>query len=42
VGRLEGGRCLLDLRSVAPEEDSRLVAAVLAAAATLAPGRPPS
>jgi L-seryl-tRNA(Ser) seleniumtransferase len=42
VGRLEGGRCLLDLRSVAPEEDSRLVAAVLAAAAALAPGRPPS
>jgi len=34
VGRLEGGRLVLDLRSVAPEDDSRLVAAVLAAAAT--------
>jgi L-seryl-tRNA(Ser) seleniumtransferase len=32
VGRLEGGRLLLDLRSVAPDEDARLVAAVLAAA----------
>jgi L-seryl-tRNA(Ser) seleniumtransferase len=33
VGRLEGGRLLLDLRSVAPADDERLVAAVLAAAA---------
>jgi L-seryl-tRNA(Ser) seleniumtransferase len=32
VGRLEGGRLLLDLRSVSPEDDERLVAAVLAAA----------
>jgi L-seryl-tRNA(Ser) seleniumtransferase len=31
VGRLEGGRLLLDLRSVPPDEDPRLVAAVLAA-----------
>ncbi|MBV8291472.1 MAG: L-seryl-tRNA(Sec) selenium transferase, partial [Mycobacterium sp.] len=30
VGRLEGGRCLLDLRTVAPEEDELLVAAVQA------------
>jgi L-seryl-tRNA(Ser) seleniumtransferase len=30
VGRLEGGRCLLDLRTVAPEEDELLVAAVRA------------
>lgn len=30
VGRLEGGRCLLDLRTVAPEDDSLLVQAVLA------------
>jgi L-seryl-tRNA(Ser) seleniumtransferase len=33
VGRLEGGRLLLDLRSVPPDEDSSLVRAVLAAAA---------
>jgi len=32
VGRLEAGRLLLDLRSVPPEADSSLVAAVLAAA----------
>ncbi len=32
VGRLEGGRLLLDLRSVAPGEDEALIAAVLAAA----------
>jgi L-seryl-tRNA(Ser) seleniumtransferase len=32
VGRLEAGRLLLDLRSVAPEDDERLVGAVLAAA----------
>jgi L-seryl-tRNA(Ser) seleniumtransferase len=30
VGRLEGGRCLLDLRTVAPEDDEALVQAVLA------------
>jgi len=30
VGRLEAGRCLLDLRTVAPEDDERLVAAVRA------------
>jgi len=32
VGRLEAGRLLLDLRSVPPEQDERLVAAILAAA----------
>ena len=31
VGRVEHGRLLLDLRSVAPEDDGRLTAAVLAA-----------
>ena len=30
VGRLEGGRCLLDLRTVAPDDDSLLAQAVLA------------
>ena len=30
VGRLEAGRCLLDLRTVAPEDDALLAAAVLA------------
>jgi L-seryl-tRNA(Ser) seleniumtransferase len=30
VGRLEGGRCLLDLRTVAPDEDEVLLAAVRA------------
>ncbi|VEG45465.1 L-seryl-tRNA(Sec) selenium transferase [Mycolicibacterium flavescens] len=30
VGRLEGGRCLLDLRTVAPGDDGLLVQAVLA------------
>jgi L-seryl-tRNA(Ser) seleniumtransferase len=30
VGRLENGRCLLDLRTVAPHDDQALVAAVLA------------
>ena len=30
VGRLEGGRCLLDLRTVAPSDDEALVAAVAA------------
>jgi L-seryl-tRNA(Ser) seleniumtransferase len=33
VGRLEAGRLLLDLRSVAPEDDERLVAAILTASA---------
>ncbi len=32
VGRLEGGRLLLDLRSVSPEDDERLVHAILTAA----------
>jgi len=32
VGRLEGGRLLLDLRSVSPDDDDRLAAAILAAA----------
>jgi len=32
VGRLEGGRLLLDLRSVAPDDDDRLVRAILTAA----------
>lgn len=30
VGRLEGGRCLLDLRTVAPDDDGLLARAVLA------------
>jgi L-seryl-tRNA(Ser) seleniumtransferase len=33
VGRIDGGRLLLDLRSVAPADDDKLAAAVLAAAA---------
>ena len=33
VGRLDAGRLLLDLRSVAPEDDARLVDAILAASA---------
>jgi L-seryl-tRNA(Ser) seleniumtransferase len=32
VGRVDAGRLLLDLRAVAPEDDERLTAAVLAAA----------
>ncbi len=32
VGRTEDGRCLLDLRTVSPEDDELLVSAVLAAA----------
>jgi L-seryl-tRNA(Ser) seleniumtransferase len=32
VGRIEGGRLLLDLRAVAPADDERIAAAVLAAA----------
>ncbi|MGW2732563.1 L-seryl-tRNA(Sec) selenium transferase, partial [Streptomyces sp. NPDC001494] len=31
VGRLEAGRCLLDLRAVPPEDDEPLAAAVRAA-----------
>jgi L-seryl-tRNA(Ser) seleniumtransferase len=30
VGRVEDGRCLLDLRTVAPEEDEAILAAILA------------
>jgi L-seryl-tRNA(Ser) seleniumtransferase len=30
VGRLEAGRCLLDLRTVAPEDDDLLLTAVRA------------
>jgi L-seryl-tRNA(Ser) seleniumtransferase len=37
VGRLEGGRLLLDLRSVAPADDSALVDAVLAVAGKALP-----
>ena len=33
VGRIEGGRLLLDLRAVAPDDDERLAGAVLAAVA---------
>jgi L-seryl-tRNA(Ser) seleniumtransferase len=33
VGRIEGGRLLLDLRTVAPADDERLAEAVLAVAA---------
>jgi L-seryl-tRNA(Ser) seleniumtransferase len=32
VGRLEDGRCLLDLRTVAPEDDVALLEAVRACA----------
>jgi len=43
VGRLEGGRLLLDLRSVSAADDDRLVAAILAAAssASLCRSSPP-
>jgi L-seryl-tRNA(Ser) seleniumtransferase len=34
VGRLEGGRLLLDLRSVAPQDDTRLAGAIQAAVCT--------
>jgi len=37
VGRIDGGRLLLDLRAVAPADDERLAAAVLAAARDDAP-----
>jgi L-seryl-tRNA(Ser) seleniumtransferase len=37
IGRIEGGRLLLDLRAVAPADDERLTAAVLAAARADAP-----
>jgi L-seryl-tRNA(Ser) seleniumtransferase len=37
IGRIEGGRLLLDLRAVAPADDERLAAAVLAAARDGAP-----
>jgi L-seryl-tRNA(Ser) seleniumtransferase len=39
VGRIEGGRLLLDLRAVAPADDDRLAGAVLAVAA---PGQAPA
>jgi L-seryl-tRNA(Ser) seleniumtransferase len=39
VGRLEGGRLLLDLRSVHPGDDDTLITAILAAARP-APGVP--
>ena len=45
VGRIEGGRLLLDLRAVAPADDERLFAAVLAVAArddALSPAAPVS
>jgi L-seryl-tRNA(Ser) seleniumtransferase len=38
VGRIDGGRLLLDLRAVAPADDERLAAAVLAAAGAPAAG----
>ncbi len=44
VGRIEGGRLLLDLRAVAPADDERLASAVLAVTAAGAPdiaARPP-
>jgi len=37
IGRIEGGRLLLDLRAVAPADDERLAAAVLAGARDGAP-----
>ena len=37
VGRLEGGRLLLDLRSVSPGDDGHLVGAILAAAGKRSP-----
>ncbi|WP_433802314.1 L-seryl-tRNA(Sec) selenium transferase [Actinomycetospora sp. CA-084318] len=39
VGRVEQGRCLLDLRSVLPDDDARLVAAVRAVADSLMAGK---
>jgi L-seryl-tRNA(Ser) seleniumtransferase len=40
VGRIEGGRLLLDLRAVAPADDARLAAAVLAGARGGTPSPP--
>ncbi|MCW2524721.1 MAG: L-seryl-tRNA(Sec) selenium transferase, partial [Frankiales bacterium] len=37
VGRVEGGRCLLDLRCVPVEQDPLLAAAILASAASVGP-----
>jgi L-seryl-tRNA(Ser) seleniumtransferase len=34
VGRIEKGQLLLDLRSTAPEDDNRLIAAIVTAAST--------
>jgi L-seryl-tRNA(Ser) seleniumtransferase len=42
VGRIEGGRLLLDLRAVAPGDDERLAAAVLAAADSHSPSPAPA
>ncbi|MFF1284657.1 L-seryl-tRNA(Sec) selenium transferase [Streptomyces sp. NPDC058299] len=39
VGRLEAGRCLLDLRAVPPQDDARLAEAVRAARAAVEGGR---
>ncbi|MEU0054648.1 L-seryl-tRNA(Sec) selenium transferase [Streptomyces sp. NPDC006309] len=39
VGRLEAGRCLLDLRAVPPQDDARLAEAVGAARAAVEGGR---
>lgn len=38
VGRVEDGRCLLDLRTVAPDDDDLIVAAVAACATAPRPG----
>jgi L-seryl-tRNA(Ser) seleniumtransferase len=37
VGRIEDGRCLLDLRTVSPDEDDTVLAALLAVHATAGP-----
>jgi L-seryl-tRNA(Ser) seleniumtransferase len=37
VGRIEDGRCLLDLRTVSPDEDDTVLAALLAVHATVEP-----
>ncbi|MBV9382044.1 MAG: L-seryl-tRNA(Sec) selenium transferase [Streptosporangiaceae bacterium] len=41
VGRVDGGRLLLDLRSVLPEDDDVLVRAILAAVSAPGPPAPP-
>ena len=40
AGRVEKGRLLLDLRSVDPDDDDRLIAAILAVAAPDDPSSP--